>query len=154
MGWMRVAEVMTAPAVTVPPDMKVADVARTLLDHAVRAVPVVEDGRLLGIITEMDLLVRDAKLHFPTYLGILESLLPIGGDRNLEEELRQVLALTARELMTEDVHVAAPDDDLGDVAHDMVQRHLHAIPVVTQGVLAGMLFPSDVVRLVARDVAG
>ncbi|MFI5266723.1 MAG: CBS domain-containing protein [Chloroflexota bacterium] len=151
---MRVGEVMTTPAVTVPPDMKVAAVARTLLDHALRAVPVVENGSLIGIITETDLLVRDAKLHFPTYLGILENLLPVGGDANLEDELRRVLAVTAREIMTEDVHTATPDDDLGEVAHQMVQRHLHAVPVVKHGVLEGMLFPSDVVRLVARDVAG
>ena len=145
---------MTTPAIAVPPDMKVAAVARTLLDHGLRAVPVVEDGRLIGIITETDLLVRDAKLRFPAYLGILENVIQIGGDPNLDDELRRVLAITARELMSGDVRTAAPDEDLGEAAHDMVQRHLHGIPVVKDGVLEGMLFPSDVVRLVARDVAG
>ena len=80
-----------------------------------------------------------------------ENLLPIGGDRNLQDELRRVLAVTAREVMTEEVRTAAPDDDLGEVAHEMVQRRLHAIPVVRDGTVEGMLFPSDVVRLVARD---
>jgi CBS domain-containing protein len=149
---MRVAEVMTTPAVTVPPDMQVATVARTLLDHGLRAVPVVENGKLIGIITESDLLVRDANLHFPAYLGLLENLLPVGGDANLDDELRRVMALTARELMTPHVHTVGPNADLGDVAHDMVQRHLHAVPVVNDGALVGMLFPSDVVRLIARDV--
>jgi len=148
---MRVAQVMTKPAVTVPPEMTVAEVARTLLDGQVRAVPVVDAGTLVGIITETDLLVRDANLHFPAYLGILENLLPVGGDRNLEDELRRVLAITAREVMTKNVRTAAPDDDLGEVAHDMVQHHLHAVPVVKSGVLEGMLFPSDVVRLIARE---
>ncbi|HLQ31647.1 MAG TPA: CBS domain-containing protein [Chloroflexota bacterium] len=148
---MRVGEVMTTPPVTVPPEMAVAKVARTLLDKGVRAVPVIEQGRLIGIITETDLLVRNAHLHFPTYLGILENVLSIGGDRNLDDELRRVLAVSAREVMTADVRTAAPDDDLGEVAHEMVQRHLHAIPVVKDGVVEGMLFPSDVVRLVARD---
>ena len=150
---MRVGDVMTAPAMTVPPDMTVAAVARMLLDHSLRAVPVVEGRRMIGIITETDLLMRDAKLHFPAYLGILENLLPIGGDRNLDDELRRVLGMTAREIMTEDVRTASPDDDLGDVAHEMVQRHLHAVPVVRGGVLEGILFPSNVVRLIARDVA-
>lgn len=143
---------MSKPAITVAPDMKVGDVARTLLDHGLRAVAVVEAGRLIGLVTETDLLVRDAKLHFPAYLGILESLLPLGGDRNLDDEMRRVLAVTARELMTAEAHTASPDDDLGDVAHEMVQRHLHAIPVVKDGKLLGMLFPSDVVRLIAQDV--
>jgi CBS-domain-containing membrane protein len=127
-----------------------------LLDHGIRAVPVVENGdRLIGIITETDLLVRNASLRFPTYLGILENLLPIGGDANLDDELRRVLAATAREVMTDDVRTATAGDDLGEVLHEMVQRHIHAIPVVTDGrVVQGMLFPSDVVRLVARGSGG
>src|SRR5579884_1006047 len=149
---MVVAEVMSKPAVTVPPDMKVAQVARTMLDKAVPAVVVVEDGQMLGIISETDLLVRNANLHFPSYLGILENLLPIGGDRNLEGELRRVLGVTAAEVMTADVHTARPDDDLGDVAHYMVQHQLHTVPVVDgAGAVQGMLYPADVVRLIARD---
>jgi signal-transduction protein with cAMP-binding, CBS, and nucleotidyltransferase domain len=58
-----VAEVMSKPAVMVPPGMKVAQVARTMLDKGVRAVVVVEERQMLGIISEMDLLVRNAHLH-------------------------------------------------------------------------------------------
>lgn len=149
---MRVGEVMTTPAVTVPADAAVSQVARTLLDHGLRALPVVDaSGKLVGIISETDLLVRNAKLHFPSYLGILENLLPVGGDHNLEDELRRVLAVTAREAMTSDVYKAAPDDDLGEVVHEMVQRQLHAVPVVKGGKVEGMLFPQDVIRLIARD---
>jgi len=149
---MRVGEVMTKPAVTVSPDVTVSQVARTLLDHGIRAVPVADEaGKLLGIITETDLLMRNARLHFPTYVGILETVLPLGGDRNLEDELRHVLAATAREVMTKDAYSVEPSADLGEVAHEMVQRHLPAIPVVKNGVVEGMLFPSDVVRLIARE---
>jgi CBS domain-containing protein len=149
---VRVGEVMTTPAVTVSSDMKVSDVARTLLNHGLRALPVVDaSGKLVGIISETDLIVRNAKLHFPSYLGILENLLPIGGDRNLEDELRRVLAVTAGEAMTKTVYKAAPDDDLGDVVHEMVQRQLHAVPVVKGGTVEGVLFPQDVIRLIARD---
>lgn len=152
MELMRVAEVMSKPAVAVPPDMSVADVASTLLKHRVRAVPVVDpSGKLLGIISDMDLLVRNAHLHFPTFLGLMESLVPIGGDRNLNEELRRVLGVAARDVMTKDVRTATPDDDLGEVAHDMSQRHLHAIPVVKDGKVEGMLFPTDIVRLIAKE---
>lgn len=148
---MRVGDVMTTPAITVPPDMTVGKVAQRMLDKSVNAVPVVDNGRLVGIISETDLLVRNAHLHFPTYLGILEELLPIGGDRNLNDELRRVLAVTAREVMTPEVQTVGPEDDLGEVAHDMVQHHRHAIAVVRDGKVEGMLYASDVVRLVARD---
>lgn len=145
---------MTRPAVTVAPELPVAAVAQTMLELRVRAVLVVEAGKLAGIITETDLLMRNARLHFPAYLGILENLLPVGGDRNLDDELRRVLAGTAREIMSRDVRTARPEDELGDVVHDMVQRRLHAIPVVRDGQVEGVLFPSDVVKLVAQDVPG
>lgn len=145
---------MTTPAITVPPSLSVAKVARMLLDHGIRALPVVEPdgGALMGIITETDLLMRNAKLHFPSFLGILENVLQIGGDRNLDQELHKVLAVSAGEVMTSDVFTAEATDDLGDVAHEMVQRHLHAVPVVNAGrQVKGMLFPTDVIRLIARD---
>ena len=152
---MRVSEVMTAPAVAVPPDMTVGQVARTLLDQSLRAVVVVDaGGGLLGLITETDLLMRNARLHFPSYLGILENLLPIGGDRNLDDEMRKVMAVTAREVMTDDVYTASPEDDLSEVLHEMVQRHMHAVPVLANGRVEGMLFPSDVVRLIVDTTTG
>jgi len=152
MDRMRVGEVMTTPAVTVSPEAPVSQLARLLLDHDLRALPVVDhSGKLLGIVSETDLLVRNAKLHFPTYIGILENLLPVGGDRNLEDEMRRVLAMTAQEAMTAHVYSATPGDDLGEVAHEMVQRQLHAVPVIKDGKVEGILFPRDVLRLIARE---
>ncbi|MDE3077134.1 MAG: CBS domain-containing protein, partial [Chloroflexota bacterium] len=115
---MRVDEAMTTPAVTVAPGDSVAAVAKTLLRHRVSAVAVVDDsGKLAGIITETDLLIRNATPHFPAYLSILETVLPIGGDRNLDDELRRVLATTAGDIMSPHVHTATPDADLGELAH-------------------------------------
>jgi CBS domain-containing protein len=148
---MQVSDVMTTPAMTVPPDMSVGKLAQIMIENDLRAVPVVDNGRMIGIVSEMDLLVRNAHLHFPSYLGMMESVLPIGGDRNLKEELRRVLAVTVREVMSTEMHTARPGDDLGEIAHTMLQRHLQAIPVVQDGRVEGILFPSDVVRLVARD---
>ncbi len=151
---MRVTEVMTKPAITVQPETSVQAVAALLLESHVRAVAVVDGkGKLQGIVSESDLLVRNAKLHFPTYLGILDTLLPVGGDRNLEDELRKVLAVTAGEVMTADVFTARPGDDLGEVIHDMLQRRIHAVPVVRDGRVEGMLYPTDVLRLIVGSVS-
>lgn len=145
---------MTSPAVTVSLETTVSEVAKTLLKEGIRAVAVVDGaGNVMGLVSETDLLVRNARLHFPSYLGILETVLPIGGDRNLDDELRRVLATTAKEVMTDHVHTAGPDDDLGEVAHYMVQHHLHAVPVVKDGKLQGVLYASDLVKLVAQETA-
>ncbi len=53
---VRASDVMTAPVVTVPDDMPVADIARTLEEHHIKRVPVVRDGRLVGIVSRANLL--------------------------------------------------------------------------------------------------
>ena len=60
---MRTRDVMSSPVVTVAPDTHLKDVAATLVEHGINAVPVVEEGdRLVGIVTEADLLTLEAAL--------------------------------------------------------------------------------------------
>ena len=61
---LTVGEVMTRSVITVGPDRPARDAARHMLDHKIGAVPVLDDGRLVGIITETDI-VR-AFLHMTT----------------------------------------------------------------------------------------
>jgi CBS-domain-containing membrane protein len=57
---MRLKEVMTSAVVTVPPDLPVKQAAALLVEHAIGALPVVEDGALVGIVSEADLVALEA----------------------------------------------------------------------------------------------
>jgi CBS domain-containing protein len=60
---MRTCDVMSSPVVTVPPDAPLKDVAATLVEHGINAVPVVDAGeRRIGIVTEADLLSLETGL--------------------------------------------------------------------------------------------
>jgi CBS domain-containing protein len=54
-GDLPIGEIMTRDPVTVTPDMPIIDVARLLLDHRIGGVPVMEDERVVGVVTESDL---------------------------------------------------------------------------------------------------
>ena len=56
---MRASEVMTGPVITVPPDMELKQAAGLLVEHAIGALPVVEDGNLVGIVSEADLVALE-----------------------------------------------------------------------------------------------
>jgi CBS domain-containing protein len=64
---VRVRDVMSSPVVCVPPDMALKEVAHLLVRHGISAVPVVEDGELVGIVSEADLvpleLAPDPRAH-------------------------------------------------------------------------------------------
>ena len=87
---MKVRDIMSSSVVTVSPQERVGEVARLMLDQGVSGLPVVDvEGRVVGIITEGDLVAKHARPHVPLYLGILGMFLPIETQRR-EEELRRV----------------------------------------------------------------
>ena len=72
-------------------------------DH-ISGVPIVDDGRMLGAITELDLIARNAPLEEPRYIAILSGYIPTSFEkyREYKERLSQALATTAIELMDDD----------------------------------------------------
>ncbi|GDY33406.1 CBS domain-containing protein [Gandjariella thermophila] len=132
-------EVMTSPAVTFRPETPLKQAARVLVQRGFTAAAVVDaDGRLLGIVTDADL-VRDRIACDPRSRR--------GG------ELPQSVATSAlvREVMTTPVTTVAPSADVAEVARMMLTEHLRSLPVVDGGDLVGMLTRSDLVRMIARD---
>jgi len=144
---------MTSDVVVVRRDATVPEVARLLWTHRISGLPVVDDaGAVVGIVTELDLMVRNANLRFPTYLRVLDVMIPLGMPRDFDEEMRRALATTAGDLMTSPVVTVQPDTDLADAATLMVDKRVNPVPVVQDGRLVGSVSRSDFVRLMAQDI--
>ena len=149
---MKVREIMATPPVTVDAETSVMEVARVLLEHRLPGVPVVgEQGELLGIVTEADLIVRNANLHLPTFLAFIDSLVPTSSARDFESEFRRMLASTAREVMSSDLLTIAQDADVADAATVMFEKHANPLPVVDGGTLVGTISRTDLIRLMLRE---
>jgi CBS domain-containing protein len=149
---MRVADVMTRDVIVLGPDTPVSEVGRLMWEHRISGVPVVERGSVVGIVTELDLLVRNANLHVPTYIRVLDVMIPLGNPRHFDETMRRALGTKAADLMTREVVTVAPSADLSDAASLMLDKRVNPLPVVESGRLVGILSRSDFVRLLAQDV--
>jgi CBS domain-containing protein len=144
---------MTQDVVTVAPTTGVQEIARLLWSRGVSGVPVVdEDGTLVGIVRELDLLVRNANLHIPQYLRVLDIMIPLGSRHEFEEELRRAMGATAADVMTGQVITVGPDTDLAEAATLMLDKDVNRLPVVDDGRLVGIISRADFVRLLAQDV--
>jgi CBS domain-containing protein len=148
---MKVSELMSSPVITVNPDTLVGQVARVLVENGMNAVPVTGDnGRLLGIVTESDLVVKHAHVHGPTYLGILGGVIPFE-TRRQDEEIRRALGVTAADVMTTKVFSIAPDADVDDAATVMVEERAQTLAVVEDDLVVGTISQSDIVRLLVVE---
>src|SRR5690349_1461037 len=97
-----ITSLMTNPPIVTRPDASIAEVARLMSDSNVSALPVVENGFLVGIITETDLVSQEIEVDVPAYGTFLDAIFRLPWDDS-KDELRRVLAANVGALMTHDV---------------------------------------------------
>ncbi len=125
---LRARDVMTSPAVTVRPDTPVAEAARIMAQRRISGLPVVdEDGRLVGIVTEADLLLKEAGPGGAPLAG-----LPPGGS-------------AAR------VVAAEEETPLHQVAALMARKNVNRVPIVRGGRVVGIVSRNDVLKAFLVD---
>ena len=150
---MNVSDIMTREVVFASPDTQVSEVAKMLVEHNISGVPVVENGSIVGIVTEEDLIMRDAIIDMPHFFGVFESVFYLTEDRKeLNEEMHKVLATEAKDLMTGKVVTISQDASVQDVATLMVKKEVNPVPVTgSNGELVGIVSRSDLVRLMVAE---
>lgn len=150
---MQVRELMSSPAVTVSPATKVQELARIMREGPFSGVPVVdEEGTLLGVVTELELIERNAPLREPRYLAVLSGLIPVSLDeyRHYREQVGLVLATNASELMDDEPATIGPDASLEKLLTIMREPEQTMVPVVEGDRVIGVVTRTDVVRVLER----
>lgn len=132
------AEILDSSPLVVSPDMRVQQLAAQLLDRRAEGACVVSNGRLVGVVTAMDLVFKEKNLHLPTFFTFMEAVIPLGMHR-AEEEVEKMAGLTVGEIMTDKPIVVGPGDNLHTIATLMVEKQLSMVPVVEDGVLLGVV---------------
>jgi len=141
---LTVRDVMTAQAITVGPERTLGDVARLMVEHDIRALPVVDDGgSLIGMITPRELL-RFLIPHFVQRTKTGEFHAPTRSQ--LQRGSADPQLILAKEAMARSVLCLAEDQTLADVANLMSSKDVDRFPVVREGLVVGFLTRADVVR--------
>jgi CBS domain-containing protein len=149
---MKVRDIMTTEVVVAHPDTSVNLVARLMAGRDISGVPVVEDGRVVGVVTELDLIVRNTRLEPPAFFALLDARIPLETPGHYRERMRHMLGTLARDVMTEKVISIGPDEELEVLAEVMVKQRVNPLPVVEEGRLVGIVSRSDIIATMARDL--
>ena len=128
---------MTRDVVTVTPDTTLPEAHRLMTDKKIRRLPVVEHGRLVGIITRGD--VRGAEPSGATSLSIWE--------------VNYLLAkLRIGEIMAPKPLTISPEATIGEAAKAMLEKKISGLPVVDgEGQVVGIITESDIFRMVVQE---
>jgi CBS domain-containing protein len=147
---MKASEIMTRGPISVTPEATIAEAARLMLQHRVSGLPVTDsNGLVVGVVTEGDLLRRaetGTERHRARWLEFLVGPGRLAGDY-IDAHARKV-----GEVMTSEVTVAAPQDDLAGVVRLMEKRHIKRIPIVDDRKLVGIVSRADLVRALVHNL--
>ncbi len=144
---LKVGDVMHEEWPTLGTQDTVENAIRLFAESQVSGAPVVKDKELVGIVTEGDLIFRDAEIKSPGFLDILGGIVPLGDWNQYREEVLKSAGVTVGEVMTEDPVTVSPDDSLSDAATIMAERRIKILPVAGDGKLYGTLSRMDILTL-------
>lgn len=135
---------MTTHLYSVATSASVREVAQLLVYHNISALPVLDHGRIIGIVTEADLLHRDE-------FGNVPAKCDINSD---DPDCRKAYATCAGELMTPAVVMASEDASLAEIADLMEAHQIKHVPIMRDGQLAGIVSRADIVRALILRTKG
>ncbi len=142
-----VKDIMTTDLITFTPDMDISRAAKVLFDNRINGAPVVDDnGELVGILCQSDLITQQKKLPIPTIFTFLDGLIRLSSMKQIEKQVRKIAALTVSDAMTPKPVTVRPDTGLETVAALMVDSNFHTLPVVEDSRLVGIIGKEDVLR--------
>ncbi|HIK29612.1 MAG: CBS domain-containing protein [Oscillatoriaceae bacterium SKW80] len=148
-----VADVMSRDPITVKPETPLQEAIKILAERRIGGLPVVNDsGKLVGIISESDLMWRETGPTPPPYIMLLDSVIFLENPARYEKELHKALGQTVGEVMSENPITTTPEKPLRDAARLMHERKINRLPVLDDsGKVIGILTRGDIVRAMAAS---
>ena len=145
------ADIMTLDPVTVSPSATLREAARLLLNGRFNGLPVVEEGRLVGMLTQSDLISLHKKLETPGFFLLLGGYIPMQLPGQLSRDLQRMAATTVGEIMSPEPFTITPQTTAEEIADIMVEKRYYSLPVVDNGRLVGIVGMEDMLKRLASD---
>jgi CBS domain-containing protein len=140
---MQARDVMTSPVITATPETPIREIAALLLERKISGLPIVDNGRVVGVLSESDLLRRvetGTERRRPKWL---EALI----DANVQAaDFSQSRGFLARDVMSRDVVAVESTAPLGEVARILEQHRIKRVPVIDGGQLVGIISRANLLR--------
>ncbi|UCE71715.1 MAG: CBS domain-containing protein [Nitrospiraceae bacterium] len=143
---LTATDIMTKDVITATSGTTVEELARLLISHKISGVPVVnDDKKLIGIVTENDLIKKNKRFHIPTIIRLFDAYFLLDSGK-VEDEIKKMVATTVGEICTTKVVSIKEDTTLEEIATIMAEKHVHLLPVLRDDEVVGIVGKADVVR--------
>ncbi|NES99784.1 MAG: CBS domain-containing protein [Sphaerospermopsis sp. SIO1G2] len=148
-----VADVMSSDLIVVRTETPLKEAIQILAEKRISGLPVLNDaGKLVGIISETDLMWQETGVTPPAYIMFLDSVIYLQNPATYDRDLHKALGQTVGEVMSKNPLTITPNKSLKEAAK-MIQDHkVHRLPVLdNEGKVIGILTRGDIIRAMAAE---
>jgi len=143
-------DIMTREVITVRQDTPIKDLAEILWKNRISGVPVLdENNQVISVVTESDLIDQNKKVHIPTMISLLDSVIFLESSKKTEEEIKKMSGDTVQDICSSTLVSVTEETGLDEIATLMSEKSVHTLPVVQDGKLVGVIGKSDIIRSIA-----
>lgn len=149
----NVTDVMTRNPIVVRAETPLKEAIQILAEKRISGIPVVDDAsKLVGIISETDLMWQETGVTPPAYIMFLDSVIYLQNPATYERELHKALGQIVGDVMSKNPVTISPEKTVKEAAQIMHDRSIHRLPVVdSASQVVGILTRGDIVRAMAAS---
>ncbi|MBM9614196.1 CBS domain-containing protein [Desulfobulbus rhabdoformis] len=148
---LKARDIMTQDVITVNPQTSVRELAALLLEKKISGAPVVDEAdKVVGVVTESDLIFQNKKVHLPTAVAILDAFVFLESTEKTEKEIKKMAGYKVGDICSQDLVSVTPETELDELATMMAEKKIHTLPVLDGDQLVGIIGKSDIIRTIAQ----
>lgn len=149
MKGLKAVDLMTKDVVSITKDTSVCQIARLFKEKRFGSLPVMDGGRVVGIVTKKNIL----KLFLPRHVKFLDIVLYFESSHNLEVLLKRACGLTAQDIMSSEVVSVTPDTGFANIVAMLFEKKVHQLLVIGGDGLQGIISRLDIINAFERELA-
>ncbi|GAB4537724.1 MAG: CBS domain-containing protein [Pleurocapsa sp.] len=148
-----VADVMTANPVAVNPQTPLQEAIKILAEKKISGLPVTdEQNKLVGVISESDLMWQETGVETPPYIMFLDSVIYLQNPARHNKEIHKALGQTVAEVMSDRPVTIKSHQSVKEAARIMHEKKIRRLPVIDEeSKLIGIITQGDVIRMMAEE---
>lgn len=149
---MRAKDIMIQDVIFIRKEDKLDEIISVLMQNHISGVPVIDqDNRLVGMVTEKDLVTKEKGLNISSYMEFMASILFIDGNKLANVSKKKIQTLTAQEVMSTPVYAVHLEATIEEIVSLMMNRHINRIPVIDkESKLVGIIGRSDLLPILIK----
>ncbi|MCJ8342236.1 MAG: CBS domain-containing protein [Cetobacterium sp.] len=139
-------DVMNEKVVTIEKDTTFDKIVAIMKEEGIGKVPVIDNGKVIGVVTREDILVKQEKAPMPPVIAFWEVMFTLPNTKEFQQRLKKFASFKASDIMSEEFIIGKPEDDLEEMVTKMLEDNHHYILIIVEDELLGIVTKSDLIK--------